>query len=228
MGARITRDRIPVEQNVKIIVRERGKIVAHRECHNIVLLPGRTFLRNDLCVSSYPPIPTAAGAGSNPFAQYPGDGSWAVTDRVGLYVPRYCAFGSGGALNGAGGTYTEQQNIGGLEEPLSVTQVGVPAPYTDRYVVQALPQPDLSDPYTFPSNTEVCFRFVVEKSELSFGGAVNVSEILMLDSRANPYRAPSISEFLGLTVPGALAYNIFEPFPDGPDHIFEVLWYWRY
>ena len=94
--------------------------------------------------------------------------------------------------------------------------------------MQALPQPDPSDVYTFPSDSEVCLRFVVAKDELSFGGAVSISEIMCLDSRANPYRPPSVAEYLGQAVPGALAYNIFDPFPDGPDHVFELLWYWRY
>jgi len=220
------RDGIPIESNVKIIVRERGKIVTRRESHNIVILPGRSFFRDSMCVSSYPAIPTVAGVGTDPFAQYPGDGSWRLSDRHTLYVPRYCAFGEGGILNG--GAYTEQSNVGGLELPVSVSQVGVPAPYTDRYVVQALPQPDPADLYTFPSSTQVCFRFVVEKADISFGGAQNVSEILALTSVANPYRSPDVAEYGGLSVTGATAYNIFDPFPKGVDQIFEVLWYWRW
>jgi len=218
-------EEVQVESNVKIIIRERGKIIARRESHNIVTLPGRTYLRNRLGAASYPAIPTVAGTGSNPFAEYPGDGSWSIDDALDPHVLRYCAFGSGGLLNG--GAYTEHQNVGGLESPLPVAATAVPG-YTHRYVTQALPQPDASDPYIFPSATELCLRFVVQKAELSLTGAVEVSEILALTSLANPYRPPSVDEYSGLSVPGGIAYNILEPFPKGIDHIFEVLWYWRH
>lgn len=39
-------DTIEVQQNVKIIARERGKIVAHREGHNIFLNLGREWIAN--------------------------------------------------------------------------------------------------------------------------------------------------------------------------------------
>lgn len=216
---------IPVRSNVKIIIRERGKIVGRRESANIVVLSGRAFLRDRNCVRSYPPIPTVPGTGEYPFAQYPGDGTWPLEDLVNPYVLRYCAFGSGGILNG--GAYTEHQNIGGLEKPLPVAPAGIPD-YEYRYVVQALPQPDPADPYIFPSATEVCYRFVVQKNELSLPDTVTISEILALTSQAHPYKAPTVDTYNGQTVPGAAAYNIFEPFPKTSDHIFEVLWYWRW
>jgi hypothetical protein len=138
---------------------------------------------------------------------------------------RYCAFGSGGLLNG--GAQTEHVDIGGLESPLPVAVTTVPG-YTHRYVVQAMPQPDPADPYVFPSASEICYRFVVQKAELSLTGAVDIAEVLALTSIANPYRPPSVSEYGGQAVPGGAAYNIFDKFPKGLDHLFEVLWYWRW
>lgn len=47
------RDGIDVKSNLRLIVRERGKIVARREGHNIWLNLGRGYLASLVCYSSY-------------------------------------------------------------------------------------------------------------------------------------------------------------------------------
>jgi hypothetical protein len=212
------------KNRVLLVLRERGKIVLRREGTNIVVNNGRNWLRDRLGASAYPPIPTVAQPGPNPFAQFPGDGVWDVGEALTNYVMRYCAFGSGGIFNG--GAQTEHVEIGGLESPLPIEPTVVPG-YTNRYLQQFLPQPDMGDPYTFPSSYEICFRGVVQKAQLSFGGAVTVSEVGAFFSISNPYRPPTTAEYGGLVVPGFAAYNVFEPFPKGVDQILELLWYWR-
>jgi len=223
----VFREDIQVESNVKIIIRERGKIVGHRESHNIVVNQGKAWLRDRLGASLYPSMPTTPTTGPYPFAQYPGDGSWNISASLSPYVMRYCAFGQGGLLNG--GTYTENVHIGGLEDPLPLLN-SAPAPsgYSQTFMKQALPQVNPTDLTVFPSSHEVCFRFVVLKNELSFAGPVDISEVAAFFSIANPYRMPTVSEYSNIAVPGFAAYNIFEPFPKGLAHVFELLWYWRY
>jgi len=76
-GRYLHRSEVDVKNNVEIILRERGKIVARRESHNIWTQPGKTWLGRVMSYTYWSPD------------------TWMENHRL-----RYMSFGIGGVLQG--------------------------------------------------------------------------------------------------------------------------------
>lgn len=178
---------IEVKQNLKMTIRERGKIVARREGHNIFVDLGREWLSRLISFSSYSP---------DVFQR---------DDRV-----RYMGFGIGGTrqlalatansspIGGAGDPYAANSatGIGGntqtdldrtvtrLERPVRVSggSSNYPGVSGDRWLGQ------IQAPAEHPSGTSVLFRRLFLQDEVSYMpfSSVPLSEIGLFTASANP------------------------------------------
>jgi len=173
---RITDD-IEVKQNLKITARERGKIVARREGHNIFLNVGREWLARLIAYSSLSPLT-------------PED-----DDRI-----RYMGFGIGGTQQLAPGTANAAPIVTAypgtniqadtdpsiiiLERPVRVSgsEATYPGLAGDEWVgtVQA--------PATHGTATEATFIRLFTQTEISYGSflTVPISEIMLFTNAADP------------------------------------------
>lgn len=219
--------------NVRITRRERGKLVAAPyENHNIVVNLGRNWLKTILCAGSY-----LEGAEEYPPA-IPQDLEDYALDG-GNFKMRYVALGVGGILQNhdppGACAQTEIVTVKGLEIPMAVRWHVQGVDY--QWMKQVLPQP-LTDPLSHISDTAVRFRCVFGETDVSFaeqvggyGTKVPVSEALLLTSGAWPYVCPCVGTvhegFQGHGdggVPGAVAYDIFEPQHKTPFMTMEIDW----
>lgn len=178
---------IEVKQNLKMTIRERGKIIARREGHNIFVDLGREWLSRLISFSSYSP---------DVFQR---------DDRV-----RYMGFGIGGTrqlalatansspIGGAGDPYAANSatGIGGntqtdldrtvtrLERPVRVSggSSNYPGVSGDRWLGQ------IQAPAEHPSGTSVLFRRLFLQDEVSYMpfSSVPLSEIGLFTASANP------------------------------------------
>lgn len=173
---RISED-IEVRQNLNIIARERGKIVARRDGHNIWLNLGREYLASLIAYAAFSPLTTERD------------------DRV-----RYMAFGIGGTKQVAPGVAnaspisppyvgTNNQtdtdpNITVLERPVRISgsSTNYPGLAGDVWAGQ------IQAPAVHSSATEVTFRRLFIQEEVNYAPFLSVplSEIGLLTSAANP------------------------------------------
>lgn len=171
------KDTIEVKSNLKMIARERGKIIARREGHNIWLDLGREYIAQLIAFQSFgPDVPVR-------------------NDRI-----KYMGFGIGGtaqiALPTANSapisppyTGTNLQDdatpiVTTLERPVRVSGStgGYPGLAGDQWVGLIQAPPDLS------GGTEVVFHRVFTESEVSYGPfvVVPISEVMLFTSAADP------------------------------------------
>lgn len=177
MARLVLKETVQVVQNLKITARERGKIVAHREGHNIFLDLGREWLAELIAYASF------------------GPDTLERDDRV-----RYMGFGIGGtrqlALPTANGvpmitaypgtnvqTDTDPTVIG-LERPVRLG--GSEDPYPGQVADVWLGQ--IQAPPVHTLATEVTFRRLFVQTEVSYGSfnTVPLSEIALFTAAANP------------------------------------------
>lgn len=181
-------ENIEVKTNLKLIARERGKIVARRETHNIFLDLGREWISNLIAYEDYGPPEV-----------YQRD------DRV-----RYMGFGIGGSrqvapgvanaspIGGPGDPYEANSaaGIGGnsqddisrdvtrLERPVRVSggSSNYPGLGTDRWIGQ------ISAPVDHRTGTSATFVRVFTQEEISYSPFVSVplSEAMLYTSLADP------------------------------------------
>jgi len=208
-------DEIEVKTNLKIIARERGKIVARRETHNIFLDLGREWLTRLIAYQSYAPD------------VYQRD------DRV-----RYMGFGIGGTrqvapgvadsspIGGPGDPYEANSavGIGGniqtdvdaavthLERPVRVSggAANYPGVGTDVWIGQ------IQAPAEHDTSTSVTFRRVFTQTEISYVPFISVplSEAMIFTSEAAP------SFYLNVGV----AYDTFDTLSKTSAIAIEVEW----
>jgi len=173
---RIT-DTVEVKQNLVITARERGKIVARREGHNIWLDLGREYLAQLISLSSYDP--------DVPF----------VDNRI-----KYMALGIGGTrqlmaavansapisppYSGANAQTDYDVAVTVLERPVRIS--GSVANYPGVAGDQWIGRIGSADPLTVP--TQSTFRRTFTQLEVSYGPftSVPVSEIGLLTAGADP------------------------------------------
>jgi hypothetical protein len=166
-------DRIEVKQNVKITCRERGKIVARREGHNIWLNYGRAYLAQLIGYQSIGPdvpfinhrikymgfgiggtrqlaLPTANSA---PMTEYPGTNAQTDTDATVLT----------------------------LERPVRISGGSGPPAFGDQWVGT------VNAPATL-APTQVTFIVALSGAEISYSPYLSVplSEIGLFTAEANP------------------------------------------
>ncbi len=200
---------IEVKQNLKLLVRERGKIVARREGHNIFLDLGREWLAQLISLQSI-----------SPDVAY-------REDRV-----RYMGFGIGGnrqlqlsAANAAPisppyvGTNAQTDTDVGvttLERPVRVS--GSSTVYPGIAGDQWLGTIGSADPLTVPTPTT--FRRLFTQAEISYGPFISVplSEVGLFTSAADPGNHQNTM----------IAYDTFDTISKTTAFELEVIWTIRF
>ncbi len=212
-------DRIEVKSNVRIVARERGKIQAVRETHNIFLDVGREWLAY-LC--SYATLP-AVGVAPNH-----------LTDPAELNRVRYMGLGIGStaqmfpaALFSAPpldtyGPFTFAQTetdatVSALENPIALGLTGNPAPNDYAWLGQLATPPD------YPNTGQVRYSRIFTAAEVNFGAfaMVPVSEVGLFTNAAAYDLKPTGSGAM-------IAYNTFSPIAKTNAIDLEILWTFRF
>lgn len=183
---RIVEKTIQVKSNLRITIRERGKIVGRRQGHNIWLNLGREYLASLIAYSSFGPLTTERD------------------DRI-----RYMGLGIGGTRQLALGTANanplltaypgtnNQTDIDGtvsrLERPVRVTGGSDPYPGlgTDNWLGQA------QAPAEHPTTTQTRFRRLFTETDISYAPFLTVplSEIMLFTNNAsiNVFNNPGVA-----------------------------------
>lgn len=206
------RETVKVRNNLRLTVRERGKIMARREGHNIWLDLGREYLASLICLVSYGPDT----AERNDRIKYMGfgiGGTRQTSPGVANAAPMSVAYPGTNA-------HTDQDpTVTTLERPVRVsgTTTNPASPYsgTDVWLgtIQAPP---------IHSNTnEATFRRVFTQTEVSYSTftAVPLSEVMLFTSAANPIGVPSNT---------GIAYDTFDTITKTGAFELEVDWSVRF
>lgn len=127
--------------------------------------------------------------------------------------PRYVALGGAGAFNGGG--FRESTEIRCVEDPIEVL-AGV-------WYKELYPQPSLADTDYFPTDYIIRYRTVIEPTDVSYLGNVDVSELALFTAGYNPLLEPGPAT-LPAGATGMIAYTIFSKVTKTPDNIIEVAW----
>ncbi len=170
-------DTIEVRSNLIITARERGKIVARREGHNIWLDLGREYLAQLIAFNSFGPDTPVR----NDRIKYMG---------VGIGGTRQLALAAANSppisppYTGTNVQTDTSAIVTTIERPIRVS--GSPSAYPgiagDVWIGQIQAPPDLS------GGTEVVFRRVFTQDEVSYTPYLSVplSEVMLFTSAANP------------------------------------------
>lgn len=171
-------DQVEVRSNLTLVARERGKIVAKREGHNIWLNLGRSYLAQLIAYATFTPGLTTY-----------------IDHRV-----RYMGLGIGGvrqlvpamanidplasAYPGTNLQTDTDPTVTALERPVRLTGTSTPPPYDpgDVWLGQ------VTAPPTFPTSTQVTFTRLFTQSEISYAPFLTVplSEIMLFTNAATP------------------------------------------
>lgn len=208
---------IEVRQNVEIIARERGKIVARREGHNIFLNLGREWLAQLIFYTTLP-------AGAPP---PPGPVTTGEDRRI-----RYMGFGIGSNKGSAGGApysthYPGTQlqtdtdpSVTRLERPVRLTSPVPGSPVLPPYDPDDVWLGQVQAPPSQVTSTSVRFTRVLATTEVSYGPflAVPLTEILLVLNGADP----TVFNNTGV------AYETFDPITKTNAIAVEVRWTLRF
>lgn len=203
---------IRVKNNLRLTARERGKIVARREGHNIWLDLGREYLASLIGYSSYSPdVPER-------------------DDRI-----KYMGFGIGGtrqtspgvansaplsiAYPGTNAQTDLMPSVTTLERPVRVS--GSTTGPTDPYSGTDVWLGTVQAPPIHVTATEVTFRRLFASTEISYStfSAVPLSEVMLFTSAANP---------VGVPFNTGVAYDTFDTITKSGAFELEVEWTVRF
>ena len=209
MGGVPFRETIEVKNNLVLTARERGKIVARREGHNIWLNLGREYLAQLLSYSSFSPVtPTR-----NDRIRYMG---------LGIGGTRQLALGVANAAPLAAaypGTNTQTDtdpSVTVLERPVRVSGSNETPPYpaNDVWLGQIQAPPQMRTP------TEVTFSRLFSDMEISYSPYLTVplSEVMLFSGAADPNRYNN---------PG-IAYDTFDTISKTSSFDLEISWTVRF
>jgi len=202
---------IEVKQNLVINARERGKLVATREGHNIWLDLGREYLAQLIAYQSYgPDVPFRddrvryMGVGIGGTAQT--TNPLLLNDPVGPLAP----------YPGLNTQTDDDPTVASLERPVRVSGSATVTPGIAGDIW--LGQVGSADPFTIP--TECTFRRAFTELEVSYGQfiAVPLSEIGLFTSAADP----------GTSFNNPVAYDTFDPLNKTAAFTLEVIWTIRF
>lgn len=201
---------VEVKNNLKLIARERGKIVARRDGHNIWLDIGREYLAHVIALASYgPDVPQR-------------------NDRI-----KYMGFGIGGTRQVAPGvanvppmsTAYPGPNIQTdldptvlhLERPVRISGSTTPSPGSAGDVWLGT----IQAPAIHTTPREVTFRRLFSQTELSYSTFLSVplSEVGLYTSSAVP---------IGTILNSPVAYDTFDTFSKTGAFEIEVEWTVRF
>lgn len=206
------KETVKVRNNLKLTVRERGKIMARREGHNIWLDLGREYLASLICLVSYGPDTAAR----NDRVKYMGlgiGGTRQTSPGVANAAPMSTAYPGTNA-------HTDQDpTVTSLERPVrvsgSTTTPSSPYAGTDVWLgtIQAPP--------IHSTTNEATFRRVFTQTELSYSTftAVPLSEVMLFTSAANPIGVPNNT---------GIAYDTFDTITKTGAFELEIDWTVRF
>jgi hypothetical protein len=214
-------ENIEVKQNLSLVMRERGKIIARRDGHNIWLDTGRAWLARLLGYSSYSPLT----AYELERVRYMGFGiggtrqvAPAIADAAPL-VTHYPAYFTSG--------YTQTDTnpaVTKIERPILVDWTGGGSPALPAYTPTAgnkyLGQVNAITGGSFPTATQVTFVRLFTELEISKTPFLTVplSEIALFTNAANPELHDNI----------AVAYDTFDSVSKTSAFSLEVQWTIRF
>lgn len=174
---RIAEKTIEVKQNLSLIARERGKIVARRDGHNIWLNLGREYLAQLIHYTTFtPPTPER-----NDRIRYIGLGIGGNRQQM-LGVVNSAPFSV--AYPGSNAQTDNDPTVTQLERPVRISGSADPYPgqASDVWLAQ------IQAPSTHPVATQTTFSRVFTSLQVSYGPFLSVplSEIGLFTSNANP------------------------------------------
>lgn len=175
-GIRIVED-IQVRSNLSLTMRDRGKIVARREGHNIWLNLGREYLAQLISYSSFSPLTPAR----DDRVRYMGLGIGGSRQLVssGTMLPAVTA-----AYPGANSQLDTNPAVTQLQRPVRLSGSADPYPGqgADVWIGQIQAPPE------HPVTTQTTFTRLFLSGEVSYGTftTVPLSEIGLLTANANP------------------------------------------
>lgn len=168
---------IPVKQNIRFTVRDRGKIARRFETHNIFLDLGCEWLSELISYSSFSPLT----AERNDRVRYMGLGIGANT-QIALSTANGGDVGT--AYPGSNLQTDEDPTVLRLERPvrLSGDVTTYPGTINDEWLGQ------VQAPAEHPTNHSVLFRRLFTETEISYTPflIVPLSEVMLFTSAANP------------------------------------------
>jgi hypothetical protein len=174
---------VEVKQNLSLIARERGKIVARRDGHNIWLNLGREYLAQLIAYASFAGVfPSGVGTPErNDRVQYMGlgiGGTRQIAPSVANSAPLVTAYPGPNAQTDTDPTVTR------LERPVRISGSSTPYPglAADAWCGQ------IQAPATHSPTTSVTFKRLFTQMEVSYSPYLTVplSEIMLFTSAANP------------------------------------------
>ena len=177
------KETVKVRNNLRIIARERGKIAARREGHNIWLDLGREYLASLIALVSYGPDTPER----NDRVKYMGfgiGGTRQVAPGVANTPPMSTAYPGTNAQTDTDPTVTT------LERPVRVS--GSTTIPSDPYNPADVWLGTIQAPPIHSTATEVTFRRLFSQTEVSYSSftSVPLSEIMLFTSAANPVGQP--------------------------------------
>jgi hypothetical protein len=178
------KETVKVKNNLRLTVRERGKIMARREGHNIWLDLGREYLASLIALVSFGPDV----AERNDRVKYMGfgiGGTRQTSPGVANAAPMSVAYPGTNVQTDLDPTITT------LERPVRVSgsTTSPSSPYSGSDVWLGT----IQAPSIHSTATEVTFRRVFTQTEVSYSSftAVPLSEVMLFTSAANPIGVPN-------------------------------------
>jgi hypothetical protein len=204
---------IEVKSNLRLIARERGKIVARRDGHNIWLNLGREYLAQLICYSSFA-VPMNPTPERNDRIRYMGLGIGGTrqialtTANTPPITPDYA---------GSNIQTDIDPTVTTLERPVRVTGAADAFPFADPSNVWL---GQVQAPVTHPIPTQSQFSRLFVESDVSYAPFLSVplSEVALYTNNANP----------ALYNNAAIAYDTFDTISKTSAFSLEVDWTIRF
>lgn len=208
------KDDIEVKSNVFLTARDRGKIVARREGHNIWLNLGREYLAQLITYISYTPLTPQR----NDRIRYMGLGIGG-SRQIAPAVANASPLGGATPPNDYAGTNSQTDEdplVSRLERPVRLSGSNTPYPGLggDTWLGQ------VQAPPTHTTATEVTFTRLFTQFEVSYGSYLSVplSEVMLFTNAANP----------GVYNNTGVAYDTFDTLSKTNAFELEVAWTVRF
>ena len=201
---------VEVKNNLTLIARERGKIVARREGHNIWLDIGREYLSHVIALASYgPDVPQR-----NDRIKYMGfgiGGTRQVAPAIANVPPMSTAYPGTNAQTDLDPT------VIGLERPVRISGSTTPSPGSAGDVWLGT----IQAPAIHTNPREVTFRRLFSQTEISYSTFLSVplSEVGLFTSSAVP---------IGIPAGTPVAYDTFDTISKTGAFEIEVEWTVRF
>lgn len=171
------KETIEVRQNLTLTARERGKLVARRQSHNIWLNLGREYLASLIAYSSFSPVTPER----NDRVQYVGVGIGG-TRQTALTVANAAPYST--AYPGANAQTDTDAAVARLERPVRISggSTTYPGAGGDVWLAQ------VQAPAVHPVATQVSFVRLLTAGDVNYSPflATPLSEIGLFTSAANP------------------------------------------